>query len=101
MTERQRAVRVLEEALQDSEAAIEWYRAEAGDELASRFAQEVDAALALLAEWPFSGRAYDETRRAVVLRTFPFLILYRVTSKAIEVLAVAHGRRHPQFWQER
>lgn len=101
MPELKRTVRVLEDALADAEAAIDWYRSEGGDEIASRFAQEVDAALEQIAAWPFSGRAYDAGTRSVVLRTFPFLVLYRLTRDAIEVLAVAHGRRHPDFWRAR
>lgn len=61
MAKRKRAVRLLEEAMADSEAAIAWYREEADDEIASRFAQEVDVALDQIANWPFSGRAYDAT----------------------------------------
>lgn len=101
MAKRKRAVRLLEEAMADSEAAIAWYREEADDEIASRFAQEVDVALDQIANWPFSGRAYDATRRCLLLRTFPFLVLYRVTSDAIEILAIAHERRAPGFWRDR
>ena len=101
MPESQRTVRVLDDAQDDAESAIAWYRAEAGDDVASRFAQEVDATLEQIAEWPFSGRAYDQTTRGVVLHTFPFIVLYRLTTDTIDVLAVAHGRRHPHHWRER
>jgi plasmid stabilization system protein ParE len=35
------------------------------------------------------------------LRTFPYLIYYRVLSDRIEVIAVLHGNRDPKLWQER
>ncbi len=85
----------------DSEAAIAWYRAQADDEIAARFAQEIDVALDQIANWPFSGRAYDATTHCLLLRTFPFLVFYRVTSDAIEILAVGHERRAPGFWRDR
>ncbi len=36
--------------------------------------------------------------RRVQLKKFPFTVLYRQTSTAIQVLAVAHHRRRPQYW---
>ncbi len=96
-----RTFRILDDAIADAEAATAWYRAEAGDEVASQFAQEIDTALVQIAEWPFSGRLYDRDTRCYVLRTFPFLIFYRVTADSVEVRAVGHGRRRPAFWRDR
>jgi plasmid stabilization system protein ParE len=36
--------------------------------------------------------------RRVLLRRFPFKILYRVRGGEVEVLAVAHNRRRPTYW---
>ena len=35
------------------------------------------------------------------MRRFPYLIVYRTTSTAIQVVAVAHGRRRPGYWKTR
>nr|VFK18904.1 MAG: ParE toxin of type II toxin-antitoxin system, parDE [Candidatus Kentron sp. LPFa]VFK33462.1 MAG: ParE toxin of type II toxin-antitoxin system, parDE [Candidatus Kentron sp. LPFa] len=35
------------------------------------------------------------------MRKFPFTILFREISGAIQILAVAHHRRHPEYWIER
>jgi plasmid stabilization system protein ParE len=35
------------------------------------------------------------------LRTFPYLIYYRLLSDRLEVIAVLHGSRDPKLWQER
>ena len=35
------------------------------------------------------------------LRTFPYLIYYRILSTRIEVIAVLHGSRDPTLWQKR
>jgi plasmid stabilization system protein ParE len=40
------------------------------------------------------------TRRAV-LRRFPFVIVFRDTAERVEIIAVAHGRRRPGYWQDR
>jgi len=36
--------------------------------------------------------------RRVRMKRFPFTILFRESSGAVEVLAVAHKRRRPQYW---
>lgn len=37
----------------------------------------------------------------MVLRGFPFLLIYRETAASVEILAVAHGRRRPGYWRDR
>jgi toxin ParE1/3/4 len=39
--------------------------------------------------------------RKYLLRRFPYAVIYRVTDEAIEVVAVAHGRRRPGYWKTR
>lgn len=36
--------------------------------------------------------------RCAQIKTFPFSVLYRESSNNIQILAVAHHRRRPQFW---
>lgn len=39
--------------------------------------------------------------RHVRLRGFPFTIIYREARGIVQVLAVAHHRRHPNYWATR
>lgn len=94
-------MRLLDGAVLDAEHATEWYRAEAGDEVAARFALAVDEALVRIADWPLIGREHEPGVRFVVVRGFPFVVFYRVIEEGLDVLAVAHGRREPGFWRER
>ena len=32
------------------------------------------------------------------LKRFPYTVLYRETAESVQVLAVAHHRRRPQYW---
>jgi hypothetical protein len=42
------------------------------------------------------------TVRRAQLRRFPFLLLFRVLGReVIEILAVAHMRRRPNYWKRR
>ncbi len=36
--------------------------------------------------------------RRVRMRRFPFSVLYRESAGTVQVLAVAHHRRRPQYW---
>ena len=36
--------------------------------------------------------------RRMRMKKFPFTVLYRETSGSVQVLAVAHHRRRPQYW---
>jgi len=39
--------------------------------------------------------------RKCALRRFPFSIFYRASTNEILVLAVAHAKRHPDYWHAR
>ena len=39
--------------------------------------------------------------RRVRLNQFPFNILFRESGNTVQVLAVAHKRRNPKYWQNR
>jgi plasmid stabilization system protein ParE len=39
--------------------------------------------------------------RCVSLKQFPFKIIFRDTEDAVQVLAVAHKRRSPNYWLSR
>lgn len=41
-----------------------------------------------------------ETRR-YLLKHFPFVIVYRIATDRIEIVAIAHGKRKPGFWRKR
>lgn len=39
--------------------------------------------------------------RRIRLKRFPYAVLYREVSGTVQVLAVAHHRRRPQYWMGR
>ena len=55
---------------------------------------------ALVAEHPDSGTPLGAHRRLLV-RRFPYSIIYRVEGNRLFILAVAHARRHPEYWHDR
>jgi toxin ParE1/3/4 len=65
------------------------------------FAVALDEAVTRIEAMPLMyAMAFRDVRRGK-LRTFPYLIYYRVLSDRIEVIAVLHGSRDPKRWQER
>ena len=87
-------------ALAEAEAAVRWYR-ERSPKTAARFVAEISAVVDKVAAAPKRWiRGVHGTRKAK-LPCFPFLIIYRESENAVQILAVAHGRRRPGYWKNR
>ena len=87
-------------ASEDYEAAFVWY-ASRGITVASDFEREIDRVVRLIADSPLRWPKFDADRRRLVVRKFPFSIIYEIIHDEIVILAVAHGRRKPYYWRER
>jgi toxin ParE1/3/4 len=90
------------EAVEDAQVARDWY-AERSPLAARGFllelADAVDAVLEAPARWP---RGKANTRRYAFPRRYPFTLVYRLDSSGqVEIVAVAHHRRHPDYWLHR
>lgn len=78
-----------------------WYVQHAGEVVAWRFFESVNATLSALAEHPAKGRRRQFQHKALrELRSFPvrepfdrFLIFYRATPDKLEVWRLMHGAR--------
>ena len=87
-------------AADEVEAAERWYR-ERNETAATRFRRELDRAVGLIAERPEAAPPYIGNTRRFLLRRFPFFVVYRVFSQRVQIVAVAHARRRPQYWIQR
>jgi plasmid stabilization system protein ParE len=94
------AVEVHPLAADEAEAAERWYR-ERNETAATRFRRELDRAVDLISERPDAGPPYLGKTRRLLLRRFPFFVVYRVRGATLEIVAVAHGRRRPGYWRKR
>jgi len=82
-------------------AASRWYdRERAG--LGLDFLRMVDRAIAQVGSAPKSGSPVpgvaDAAIRRVVVRRFPYHVVYIELPDRVQVLAVAHQRRRPGYW---
>ena len=88
------------EAIAEARAAYQWY-AERNPLAANAFMAAVDHAVNEIHNSPVRWPLHLHGTRKYLLRRFPYGIIYRVTDVAIQVVAVAHGRRRPGYWKAR
>jgi plasmid stabilization system protein ParE len=81
-------------------AAFIWYYAR-GTTIAYDFEREIDRAVRLISQNPLRWPKFDELRRCLIMRKFPYSIIYEMHRNDVVVLAVAHGKRRPYYWRER
>ncbi len=93
-------VRVSPDARTDIRAAVRYFnRQQAG--LGRRFADAVLAALDRIADMPLGYGEVGLGVRAAGVRRFGYVVYYRTDGSRAEVLAVLHGARSPDAWQDR
>ena len=93
-------ISLLPAAEEEIAEAFHWYF-ERSPFAADAFRSEVVAAIESLAEDPLMWPADSEAVRYYILRRFPYTIHYEAEGTEVTVLAVAHQRRRPSYWQDR
>jgi toxin ParE1/3/4 len=69
--------------------------------LGDRFIAEVESITEVLCDQPNIGQSVGDKLRRILLARFPYSLIYSIESERIWVIAVAHHRRRPGYWQER
>ena len=90
----------LAEALVESGEAAQWYD-ERNPAVANAFLKELDDAVIAMAASPSTWPAHIHGTRRLLLKQFPFTVIYRDSTESIVVIAVAHQRREPGYWRVR
>jgi plasmid stabilization system protein ParE len=65
------------------------------------FLDELDHAIDRIGQNPEQCPPRDFGTCRVVLRRFPFVIVFREAATGVEIIAIAHGRRRPGYLRER
>jgi toxin ParE1/3/4 len=89
-----------QKARAEFDAAFDWCeRQQPG--LGPEFAERVQVVFDRISATPeMHVKVYRDVRKALV-RTFPYLIYYRVRADHVVVLAVFHNKRNPNIWKSR
>ncbi len=80
--------------------AAKFYAVQAYRDVAGAFLDEFDKACGLLRERPLIGRPDRGQTRRLLLRCFPYTLVYRVVVGEIQVVALAHHRGKPGYWTD-
>jgi plasmid stabilization system protein ParE len=72
--------------------------------LGDRLWQDIQTAADLISGHPAIGELIRRTRglvRRVPLRHFPFFLIYRQRNDHLQIVALAHTSRRPNYWRAR
>ena len=69
--------------------------------LGAAFLDDVDRSIEMLRESPRIGAAVGRTVRKLLLRRFPYSIIYALRGEEVVIVAVAHQRKRPGYWRRR
>ncbi len=98
-------IRILDDAEDEARVAARWYE-EKQSGLGADFLDTLADALATVESHPQAFSLMEtftssrEVRRCVLHR-FPYVVVYEVRAEEVIVLAVAHSRRRPNYWEQR
>lgn len=90
-----------------AQAEIEYYLLRYESEAArlrDRLWDDIEAVVSLISEYPLVGEVVRRTRNRVrrfPLEHFPFFLVYRERGDHLQIVALAHKRRHPNYWRPR
>jgi toxin ParE1/3/4 len=93
-------VSFLSAAEQDYQEALAWYQSRSS-QAAAGFEATMEVALQRICDSPEMSPLCDDRHRFYVMRRYPYSIIYRIASGNVLIVAVAHARRSPTYWQGR
>ena len=88
------------EAELDIEDAFQWYE-QRDSGLGSEFVRAVDSCLASIGRNPEAYPVVYRQARRVLIRRFPYGLIYVVEENIITIIACYHVKRNPKQWQNR
>lgn len=67
-----------------------------------RFARAVETSLSVISSFPLAYPVlYEPDIRSAKVPLFPYRLIYVALRADIDVLAVAHSKRRPEYWRDR
>ncbi len=69
--------------------------------LGSVFLEEVEYFIGLIQNFPKSGKLLTNNVRKLLLKRFPYMILYIFKNNQVYIVAVAHQMQKPNYWKKR
>ena len=80
--------------------AARYYR-DRSERVAASFLKAVQSAVDQVLEFPESAPIVKDSVRGKVVARFPYTLMYRLRGETLVIMAVAHHRRLPEYWENR
>jgi plasmid stabilization system protein ParE len=93
-------IRYWMEAAEELEEAANWFAAE-GPKTVEKWRRAFRETLEMIRQSPRLWAADATGIRQVLVRPFSYQIVYGLRGDVIEIFAVAHTSRHPDYWRKR
>jgi plasmid stabilization system protein ParE len=93
-------VSVHPEAEAETDGAFEWYWVRS-ESAAWGFDAELRVSFRALQQTPRIYASYLQGTRRIMLKRYPFFIVFRELPRKIQIIAVAHAKRRPGYWKGR
>jgi plasmid stabilization system protein ParE len=87
-------------AREEFDEAFDWY-AKRSREAAARFAAAVDVAIDAILQAPERFATTSAGCRFARTKRYPYLVIFRQSTRGVVVVAIAHSRRRPGYWKSR
>ena len=93
-------VRLIPEAEMEFLEAAQWYRDQSSG-LDYEFIRCIDEAIARIRRTPLLFPVVHRERRRILVKRFPYAIIFEFVSEEIVIYAIFHFSRNPRRWQRR
>lgn len=93
-------VEFYEPAYIEYQEAIDFYNLQS-ERLGDKFITEIDKTITIIKNYPQSFSDYTKHTRKAVVNVFPYNLIYTIHKNYIEILAIAHQHRKPNYWLNR
>jgi plasmid stabilization system protein ParE len=77
------------------------YFSDINPDLGKAFAEDVERTISLILRFPEAWPRVLRSARRCRMQRFPYALLYRIWDEHIEILAVMHLSRQPDYWKDR
>jgi plasmid stabilization system protein ParE len=95
------AIRLHPAARREIRRAFEWYLQEASARIANGFLDDFEDTLALLKTHPEIGEPGGSNTRRLIFQRYPCTVVYRLKGDTLEIVAISHHSRQPEYWASR
>jgi plasmid stabilization system protein ParE len=95
-----RSVEISPSASRDIERVVAYYKDVASSKVATDFLVRIQDAMQRIEIFPFSGEVIHKQYRKMLIRSFPFALVYQVGDEAVTIIAVINLHQQPPTFDD-